>query len=309
MPEHLEQFTVLLCSYNGERFIMEQIRSIAEQTVGPIQLLISDDGSTDNTLMLIEQAKIDYPQLRIQLSQGPKRGFQYNFMTLFDRPEPPADTVAFADQDDFWEPNKLERAKQALDKLPAGMPGLYGGRTRLVDQENNEIGFSPLFSKKPSFANALVQCICGGATMVMNQAAWRVAKASPANTLVSHDWWIYQIISAVGGSIIYDPNPSVRYRQHGNNIMGANTSMKARLIRIKMLLQNRFRDWNDINIAALAPYASGFTPENQKIFSNFVEGRKASLPQRLCLLKKSGIYRQTTLGNMGLWVAAVLGKC
>jgi glycosyltransferase involved in cell wall biosynthesis len=309
MPQQSVQFVVFLCSYNGEAFILDQIRSIAEQTVGPIQLFISDDGSTDKTLTLIEQAKIDYPQLNIQLMQGPRRGFQYNFMTVFDKLAPQAPYLAFADQDDLWEPNKLERAKEILEKHPEGTPALYGGRTQLVDVKNHPIGYSPLFKKIPSFQNALVQCVCGGATMVMNQSAWKLIQASPVSTLVSHDWWFYQLITAVGGTVIYDPLPTVRYRQHGQNIMGANTSWKARIVRIKMLMQNRFRDWNDINIASLAPYASNFTPENQMIFAQFVEGRKSILPMRLFKLIHSGIYRQTLLGNMGLWVAAILGKC
>lgn len=300
---------VFLCSYNGERFITEQIQSIANQTARPIQLIVSDDGSSDNTLELVAQAQRDNSELNILLKEGPRRGFQYNFMSLFDDDIPAASYYAFSDQDDIWEPEKLERALKAIERYPNNQPTLYTARSRLVNEQNQEIGFSPLFKKEPTFANALVQCIGGGSTMVFNRRAWEIMRAAPIKKIVSHDWWMYQMITAIGGNVIYDPIPTLRYRQHGNNVMGANTSWVARVYRIDLLLRNRFRDWNDLNTESLALSQASFANNNAELFEYFVKARRSTLWDRLRLFRKSSVYRQTRLGTIGLWVAIVLGKC
>ncbi len=300
---------VLVCTYNGERFLTKQLDSIIHQSIGAPLLLISDDGSSDNTLQIIEHYKTTHPAVTIHIMQGPRKGFQYNFLSLFSLQTPPAQYMAFADQDDIWEHDKLEHALNALKQYPADQPALYGTRTRLIDKHEQEIGFSPLFTKLPSFANALVQSLCGGNTMVINQASWKILTTLPQTNIVSHDWSIYQVISGVGGHVIYDPYPSLRYRQHENNIIGANTSFIARLVRINMLLQNRFKHWNTANLATLQPIADTFTPSNQTILESFIQARQSSFIQRIILFKKSGLYRQTRLGMIGLWAAIILGKC
>ncbi len=192
--------------------------------------------------------------------------------------------------------------------MPAAKPGLYGGRTRLIDESDHELGFSPLFTKSPSFANALVQNIFGGNTMVMNLPAWHLMKAASGPFVATHDWWTYQVISGAGGVIYYDPNPKVRYRQHANNLIGANNSFFARLARIKMLLQGRFKEYNTISVTGLLTIKHLLTPDNQRLLNDFAKARKANLLTRLRLMRQAKIYRQTFLGMIGLWVAVLLGK-
>lgn len=111
---------------------------------------------------------------------------------------------------------------------------------------------SPVFQKPPSFANALVQSLAVGNTMVLNKVARDlVVKASDYTPVVSHDWWCYQIITGAGGIVTYDKKPSLQYRQHDKNIVGANGGWKARYSRIFSILQGKFRTWNNINGQAL----------------------------------------------------------
>ena len=91
---------------------------------------------------------------------------------------------------------------------------VYCGRTSYVDAKLRKSGISPLFLLPKTFRNALIQIVAGGNTMVFNQRAKEyLEKAGPVNHL-SHDWWVYQLITGVGGVIFYDPAPGVLYRQH-----------------------------------------------------------------------------------------------
>ena len=87
--------------------------------------------------------------------------------------------------------------------------------------------------------------------MVFNAAAKRLLETVGMLDVVLHDWWMYQLVSAVGGAIHYDPQPALKYRQHPDNLIGSNRGWSAHFVRIRMVLKGRFRDWNAMNIAAL----------------------------------------------------------
>jgi hypothetical protein len=178
-----------------------------------------------------------------------------------------------------------------------------------VDAQNNEIGLSPLFSKSPSFANALMQNIGGGNTMVFNNAArtllCEVSHCAPAMT---HDWRAYLVVTGCGGKVFYDSQPSLRYRQHDCNVVGMDAAWSAHLRRMRLLWKGRFKAWNDSNIAALRGVQHRLTPENRETLDRFAKARQMRLIPRLIHLKRSGVYRQTLVGNLGLIAAAVFGK-
>jgi hypothetical protein len=170
-------------------------------------------------------------------------------------------------------------------------------------------GFSPLFRRPPAFQNALVQSLGGGNTMVFNRAAKRILEVAATTAVVLHDWWVYQLVSAAGGMIQYDSQPMLKYRRHSDNLIGSNIGWRAGLVRLRMMLSGRFRDWNDANIAALWQLpAHLLQPNSRTTLEIFAKARSGSLPMRLYNLKRSGVYRQTLLGNLGLLAAAVLKR-
>ncbi|MDR0247750.1 MAG: glycosyltransferase family 2 protein, partial [Burkholderiales bacterium] len=120
--------------------------------------------------------------------------------------------------------------------------------------------------------------------------------------------WTYLIVSGYGGAVFYDPLPSVQYRQHAKNQMGTNLSLTARFTRARMLLDGHFKTWNTRNLTALHALRPQLTPENQKTLDIFTAVRSDSLFARLTALRRSGVYRQTFGGNLGLFVAACGGK-
>lgn len=300
---------ILLCTYHGQSYLPEQLDSIAAQTHGNWQVWVSDDGSRDNTHAILEAYRKSWGDVRLSIHAGPAEGFAVNFMSLACRADIDADYFAYSDQDDIWAADKLERALKWLRTVPAGVPAVYCSRTEIVDADNRSIGFSPLFKRPPCFANALIQNVGGGNTMVFNAAARRLLiETSDSANGVPHDWWTYMVVTGCGGYAFYDPVPSLRYRQHGGNLVGMNSSWTARRKRVRMIWNGRFRSWNDRNIQALRKMYGRLTPENQEVLDRFARARNSWLLPRLVGLKRSGIHRQTLLGNLGLVVAALLKK-
>lgn len=308
-PEQaLPKVAILLCTYHGQHYLADQLDSFAAQSHPNWVVWASDDGSQDDTHAILETYRDKWGSDRLSIHFGPAEGFVANFLSLTCHASIQADIYAYSDQDDIWEADKLQRAVDWLKSLPKGVPGLYCSRTRLVDANNQEIGLSPLFSKPPSFANALMQNVGGGNTMVFNDAARRLLCEAGEVDVITHDWWAYLVVSGCGGEVFYDAYPSLRYRQHEGNLVGMNSSWPARFKRIRMLWQGRFKELNDRHLYALQRIHHKLTPENQSTLNQFAKARQRWLLPRLWELRQSGIYRQTALGNLGLIAAAVFRK-
>ncbi|MCH2395554.1 glycosyltransferase [Oceanibaculum sp.] len=210
---------VVLSSYDGAAWLEAQIASILGQTHGNLRLSVRDDGSRDGTPEML--AAWAEREERLSFRQGSRNlGPAGSFFRLLDSVGSDAAFVAFADQDDVWEADKIARAAAALSALPEGVPGLYCARVVIVDEDLRRRGLSPLPGRGPSLANALVENIAIGCTSVLNHAALALLRAEWPQPPVKHDWWCYQVVSALG-QVIYDARPALKYRQHGGNMTGA----------------------------------------------------------------------------------------
>lgn len=299
---------ILLCTFNGARFLTEQIESLSNQTWPRIDIWASDDQSADQTSEMLVEAAADWDKGRFTVRTGPGMGFAANFLSLACDPGIDASYYAYCDQDDVWKPTKLDKAIGWLNTQPADYPALYCSRTELIDEQGHNMGLSPRFEKKVCFQNAIIQNIAGGNTMVMNKAARALLLKAGTQQIISHDWWTYMLVTGSGGKVYYDSMPQIAYRQHQSNLMGHNNNTKARWSRIKLLFRGTFKNWNETNIIALQHVKPILTKENQALLSSFedVRGKKGIVG--IYDLKRSGIFRQTFLGNIGLWVAAAFGK-
>jgi glycosyltransferase involved in cell wall biosynthesis len=300
---------ILLCTYNGERFLADQLDSLEAQTHQNWVLMVSDDGSKDSTLDILLKYQSKWPQGKMIIRNGPQKGFCQNFLSLACDSEIKADYYAFCDQDDVWLPEKLAVAVQTItSNQNIYVPFIYCGRTTYVTEQLKPCGISPLFVFPPSFRNALVQSIAGGNTMVFNLAAkLLIEKAGPLN-VPSHDWWVYQLISGAEGDVFYDPVPYLLYRQHDGALVGGNNSFSAKMERVKMLWQGRFQDWNTQNIVALKEVKHLLVKNYQEILKIFETLRSARLMDRFRLIEVCGLYRQTRRGTFSLFLAILLKK-
>lgn len=294
--------------HNGDRFLEEQIESILSQSSKGWILYIANDNSVDGSIGILQAYAKQYPG-KIIIRNVDNSNFRKSFLQLACDTNIDSEYFAYADQDDIWDSDKLSVAVNHLSSTTQRVPALYCSRTTVVDQNNQKISLSPLFKREPSFANALIQNIGGGNTMVFNLAAKKLLERAGSDVDVpSHDWWTYMLVLGCGGRVFYDPSPYIRYRQHDKNLIGSNNSFRARLVRIKMLFSGRFQRWNDQNINALKTIESQLTPNSKILLNEFSSARSKSLLMRLFGVQKSGVYRQTILGNIALIIATILNK-
>lgn len=307
--EHVPDVAILMATYEGEQFLSAQLESILSQTSKNWVLLVSDDSVSQYTREVLERFS-ERMGPRLVYRPGRQRGVVANFLNLVCSPEVLARFYAFADQDDVWDDDKLERAQAWLERVPQDVPALYCGRTRLIDEKGGRIGMSPLFVRQPGFGNALVQSLAGGNTMVFNEAARRLLMVAGRDVDVPvHDWWLYLLVSGGGGVVIYDALPAVSYRQHEGNVIGGNSGWLRRCVRLRAaFFSGIHKEWHDRNVHELTRVAHLLSEECRDRLASFAEGRARGLLPRLIALKRAGVYRQTWQGTLSLWVWILLGK-
>ena len=216
---------VLLPVFNGERYIAELVDSLGRQEHGPVSLLVRDDGSNDGTLDVLNEAAAVW-DLPVRLAKpGPRLGPFRSFLQLLAEADPDVDLIAFADQDDVWLPDKLARAVQALE--PLSSPACYGSAVQVTDAELRPLTRTAAPPGGPSFLHALVEAIAPVSTMVLPQATRRLLVGRMPDAHVYPDLWFYQICSALG-CFVYDPQPTLLYRQHDSNALGLATTTRGR---------------------------------------------------------------------------------
>lgn len=300
---------ILLCTCNGETFLVEQLESLCAQSHKNWIVIASDDGSSDSTLDILYAYQEKWPPGKMMIRQGAQNGFCHNFLSLACDPNIKADYYAFCDQDDVWLPSKLSVAISNIRaNQSAKIPYIYCGRSKYVTDKLLPCGLSPLFVFPRTFRNALVQSIAGGNTMVFNQATKILLEQAGVMNVASHDWWIYQLVTGAEGICYYDPVPQILYRQHANSLVGGSNSLNAIFRRMRMLLEGRFRDWNSLNIKALKKSNMLLTKNNNEILELFTSIRSSRIKKRFRLMDVCGLYRQTRRGSFSLFLAVLLNK-
>ena len=304
---------VLLATYQGAHYLEDQLASIAAQTHVHWCLTISDDGSQDRTVAICEAFAQQHPAHKIRIIQGPRRRSTANFLHLIHTVTvDSADTLfAFCDQDDVWLPNKLTRAVNALNAMGAkpGQAALYGAATQLVDAALRPIGLSRKPARALGFGNALLQNVASGNTMVFNARLLRLMRLVRPENSVLHDWTAYQVVTGCGGLMHFDPEPCLLYRQHANNVVGAQGRSWDKVQRIGMLFKGKYRTWGDQTEAAMNDLLQELTPQAKLILRNFeAMRRQPGMVPRLAAGRRSGLWRQTRSGRASFWLGLALNR-
>ena len=306
---------ILMGVYNGAHALKPQLASFADQDHDDWQLIASDDGSTDTSRQILADFALEQRShgRSVAIVDGIQQGFACNFLTLLANLPDQADWIATSDQDDQWHRDRLSRGIETLQDLPADVPALYCSRTWITDSEFNPRGLSKNFPKPPGFYNALVQNIASGNTTLLNRAAANIVRAAARDAvtvpgLIAHDWWMYQVISGVGGTVIWDPKPTLNYAQHEGNLIGANDTWRARVHRLTQVFRGTFARWNTANIAALRQISDQLTPENRTLMEEFARLRQKPMIARVRAFSKLGIRRQSWPAQMVMYLALIIGK-
>lgn len=213
---------VLLSTYNGKEYISRQIDSILNQKDVNVRLLIRDDGSTDSTPSILRYYANEHEN--ISYFRGKNHGVTASFFRLFELADSEADFYALADQDDVWDEDKLSIACQKLAEHT--LPSLYCCEAVITDNNLNPIetvNTSAYKKLTPDFKNALIENIARGGSIVFNPALLKNVQIPMPGDIYMHDWWLYLVASCFG-TVIYDPAPHYKYRQHDGNVLGAASS-------------------------------------------------------------------------------------
>ncbi|MDF2608643.1 MAG: glycosyl transferase family 2 [Lachnospiraceae bacterium] len=310
---------IIMTSYNGEKYIKEQIESIRASYYKNWRLWIFDDGSKDTTKQIVEDIISKDPN-RIHFQVNDKnKGVTRNFLDgilylkqeIYNYSNDSQDYYMFCDQDDKWMPDKIDRTLNQMKKAEK----TYGADSVLavftdalvVDKELKplEQSFyknSNLNTKKVDLPHILMENKMIGCTIMFNHALFLKISKIPENARY-HDWWIALIASAFG-YISFLPEPTLLYRQHGNNIVGnknfisyvkksATSLLKQREIIEKTILQGR--DF-------LRIYQQELSPEDKKILSTFAYLMKENWWKRRMLLAKYRFTKTGFLRNVGLFI-------
>ena len=300
--------TVLLALYRGAAFLQAQLDSIAAQAVDWRLLVSDDDPGADAGAGIARHLARAHPG-RVTLRAGPGQGAAANFMAMLAALPAEPGFIALSDQDDVWLADKLPRALATLQGA-GGRPALYCSRAAICDAALRPLGLTPAPRHPPSFRHALVQNLVQGNTAVLNPAAAALARqaAQRAGQVVLHDWWLYQLLTGAGGQVIWDPRPSVLYRQHGDNVVGANAGLRGRLASARRMLSGHHRDWSRATLHEMQRQRPLLTPEHRAVLEDFAVLCGPGAGARLRALRRGGFHRRDAPSQALLWVAAALGR-
>ena len=233
---------ILLATYNGGRYLSEQIQSLFDQTYTRWRLIIRDDGSTDDTLSVIHQFRGKYPDKITLIEDGEVNlGACGNFARLLEHAD--AEYTMFCDQDDVWLPTKiavtLGKMGELNTKYGDDVPLLVYTDMQVVDENLSVISksfwknqvFNPKIGK--SLGRLLVSNVATGCTVMINKKLRELSVPVPSEAMM-HDWWVGLMAVALGKTD-YVAEPTILYRQHSMNVVGAKWD-----ITIKTVLQKIF---------------------------------------------------------------------
>lgn len=203
--------SVCMATYNGEKYIKEQLDSILKQIGENDEIIISDDGSTDLTISILKQYASEYANIMIK--KGPRQGVIKNFENALMHSK--GDYIFLSDQDDIWVDGKVSKIMEQFNKKKASVV-LHDAV--IVDGNGTEIGdsFFKHRGSKPGFINNMVKNSYLGCCMAFDRNILNIALPFP-ESIEMHDWWI-GLLGELYGDVIFLDDRLLRYRRHGNNV-------------------------------------------------------------------------------------------
>lgn len=307
---------VLMATYQGERFLRQQLDSILEQSVQPMNLLISDDLSTDGTMEIIREYKNRYPgQIETMNHEQASGGAAANFLRLLsyaaENDDGREEYFLLSDQDDVWMPDKTEQLLKKMGEMESG----FGKDTPILIHSDMKVAGTDLSEIHPSFFayqhispertglnQLLVQNPVTGGAVMFNRALLPYLKKTPENCFM-HDWWL-ALLAACFGKIGYVDRPLSLYRQHGDNTLGARSSRDVTQYAERLTEEkNRQVKENYRKMFAQASCLMELFPdqldrEQKEIIRAFLRIPSGNLFTRAFLIKKYHFYKNTLAGTI-----------
>jgi glycosyltransferase involved in cell wall biosynthesis len=313
-----DQIDILLATYQGGSYLQEQLESLMRQSYSHFRLYIRDDGSTDETLSIIESFRQTYPDRICVIPSIQRLGGMGNFSELMKHST--ANYIMFCDQDDIWLPHKIEwsfrKIKELENQYGSQRPLLIHTDLTVVDKNlkvlsNSFWNYSKL---NPHLANSLNRTLpqntITGCTMLINKPLLQLAAPIPKDAIM-HDWWLGLVASAFG-KIDFLSKPTILYRQHGKNEIGAKNhrGMAIYLSYTKKVFQQidrqelRHRLLRTFHQASqfLNRYEPNLEPEAKKIVQNYVTLSTSGALKKRYLFIKYRYFKNNLTKNLGMFL-------
>ena len=304
--------SVLMATYNGEKYLRAQLDSLFAQTIQDFRLYVSDDASADGTAAIVREYQARFPG-RIAFSQRTCSGGTpwHNYFSLMTAHRD--DYLMFCDQDDVWLPHKIAVTLEAMRRLEArwgaDVPLLVHTDLALTDKDLNVTYPSYRRAMRSNFertrlCHALIQNTFSGCSCMYNRALAELIRAEP-EFCVMHDWWL-MIVAAAFGHIGSSTEATALYRQHGGNTVGACDmgawSYKLNRLRHPDEVRRAIDVTYDQARAFLKMYRDRLTEEQRRLIETYCRVPEMSKPQKLLTLLRLGTLKNTLTRRIGHFV-------
>jgi len=302
----LERVDILLSTYNGQKYIKEQLDSIFDQSYKNFRVIVRDDGSSDATLAIVKSYDVEI------LESNENLGAKMSFATLLEYALHSSNSkyFMFADQDDVWHSDKIEKSVEAMKKLQKDtakpLPLLVHSDLRVVDEKLNGIDnsfwhYSRIHPKYNQLNRLLMQNTVTGCTMLLNRELAHLALPI-APKAIMHDWWIAMVASAFG-KIAYINESTIEYRQHGGNEIGANSFSLGYVVQ-NSLSNHNLSKYHQQAQAFLERYQARLDFHTALMLERFCHSEKLSYLQRVLHIIQFNLFKQGLIRNIGLLLKA-----
>lgn len=299
--------TVLMASYNGEKYLKEQLDSILDQTFPDIRIVVSDDGSTDQTLNILKQYKKNAPDRVFCLSDTGNFGSpQNNFFHLLQNVSD--EYLMLSDQDDIWEPEKVELMRNEMKHqeylVGRDTPILIHSDLSIMDQSGeikhqSMAKYQKIPTKVRTLSHYLVENNITGNTIMINQAFQTFFSYIP-ETCMMHDWWM-GLLGCCFGRIVYLDRPLVRYRQHETNQLGSKSGFIQCLSRFEnkeKVRENYSRMFRQAELF-YTQYSKNLTDEQRELIQGFLSLRQQNRLGKIVTILKYKFFKSTPIRTLG----------
>lgn len=261
----MKKVQILMSTFNGEKYLQEQLNSLFNQENIKLDILVRDDNSTDKTKEILDRNHIKWYTGK---NLKPAKSF-------FDLIKKSGDFeyYAFCDQDDVWDTKKLYIAIEKLEKCNNNKPSMYFSNKKIVDQNLNYL-YTTNETKKISLGSSLITNIATGCTIVINKKMMEALKKYSPSFIEMHDAWVYKLCLALDGNVVFDKNSYINYRQHQNNVIGNSESILSKIKRrLKGIIKcNHIKEKMALEI--LEGYKDVISQKNLEILNDFVSYKK-----------------------------------
>lgn len=303
------KISILLSTYNGEKYLKEQLDSLFLQTYKNFEIIVRDDCSTDKTKDILKEYEKMYPNKisLIEDDEGNLRSTR-SFMRLLENSD--SEYVMFCDQDDVWLPEKVEMTLKKIIEMKqkfGDIPLLVHTDLEVVDESlsiinNSFFNFQKIDPYKDSFNNFLMQNVITGCTVMINKKL--VQKCLPiSDGVIIHDWWA-GLVASKFGRIGYLSQATIQYRQHVDNVVGAKGfTIRAVFRKIYVLFTSDIiKQYQKQANAFLKQFRDELDDETIKMLEDFTALEQKSWWQKRTILLKYKLLKQDFIRNAGLFL-------